>query len=257
MKIINYKKLLSDLEANIQEFNSKKPFRYIAIDDFLNEEFAEAILDAFPSVDEKWRDARGHYTQNKWALPNVKDKIAKEYWTEAGSKEFLDYLSKLTSIPNLIFDPTLQGAGYHQTTNEGFLNVHIDFNKLESDNTLDRRCNAIVYLNKNWLEEKGGWLEIWDMEKNKRLENICPAFNRCVIFETNEVSWHGHPKPLKVNPNESRKSLATYFYTKGRDDIPFIDSHNTLYKNTESLPGFFKTFKNGIKHFLRKIKITK
>jgi Rps23 Pro-64 3,4-dihydroxylase Tpa1-like proline 4-hydroxylase len=254
MNIINKEKLLNNLDSNENKFNSKKPFRYIILDNFLNIDFAENILVEFPIIDKKWKDSRGHNTQNKWALPIVDNGIASEFMAEISSKEFLDYLSKLTSIPNLIFDSNLSGAGYHQSTNGGFLNVHVDFNKLENGNTLlDRRLNLIVYFNKNWTPEKGGYLELWDMKKYKMIENISPTFNRCAIFETNEISFHGHPKPLKINPNESRKSLSIYYYTKGRDDIIFTKPHNTIYTNTESLPGLFKTFKNGIKHFLRKI----
>ena len=50
MKIINYKNLLANLEDDILEFNSKKPFKYILIDGFLHEKFAETILEEFPSI---------------------------------------------------------------------------------------------------------------------------------------------------------------------------------------------------------------
>jgi len=254
MKIIDYKKLLSNLEIDKKKYNDSKPFKYIILDNFLNIDFAEGILDEFPVINEEWKDARGHNTQNKWALPIIQDKIASEFMIEAKSEEFLNYLAKITLIPNLIFDSGLSGAGYHQSTNGGFLNVHVDFNKLTNTSaTLDRRLNLIVYFNKKWSSEKGGFLELWDMQKNNRIENISPIFNRCVIFETNEISFHGHPKPLKVDSNESRKSLSIYYYTKGRNDISSSKSHNTIYINTESFQGFFKTFKNGIKHFFRKI----
>lgn len=263
MKAINYKKLLLNLETNKSEFNSKKkPFKYIILDDFLNLDYAKNILDEFPLINSKWKDARGHNSQNKWTLPIVKDKIASGFMNETKSSDFLDYLSKITSIPDLIFDSTHCGAGYHQLTTGGFLNVHVDFNKLNTDNTvaklndnikLDRRLNLIVYFNENWKSEKGGYLELWDMAKNNRIENISPIFNRCVIFETNEVSFHGNPKPLKLNQNETRKSLSIYYYTKGRNDINHIDPHNTIYINTGSILGFFKTFNNGVKHFFRNI----
>jgi Rps23 Pro-64 3,4-dihydroxylase Tpa1-like proline 4-hydroxylase len=254
LNIINQKKLLEKLESHRVEFNSKKPFRYITIENFINSDYAEKILAEFPLITDKWKDARGHNTQNKWALPIIKDKIASDFMKEAKSNEFLNYLSKLTSIPDLIFDSDLSGAGYHQSTDGGFLNVHVDFNKLETGNSiLDRRLNLIVYFNKNWVQDNGGFLELWDMDKKLLIENISPSFNRCVIFETNEISFHGHPKPLKIGLDETRKSLSIYYYTKGRDDIERIDSHNTIYTNTESILGFLKTFNNGIKHFYRKI----
>ena len=132
MHIIDYKKLLTNLEKNKNLYQHKKPFKYIVLDNFLNLDFAEGILDEFPLINKEWKDSRGHNTQNKWALPIIQDKIASNFMTEVKSKEFLNYLEKITLIPDLIFDPDLSGAGYHQSTNGGFLNVHIDFNKLNS-----------------------------------------------------------------------------------------------------------------------------
>ena len=62
-------------------------------------------LNDFPLIDHKWIDARGHHTQNKWSLPIVKDRIAGDFIVEVNSKEFLNYLSKLTSIPDIAPPP--------------------------------------------------------------------------------------------------------------------------------------------------------
>ncbi|MBT4764592.1 hypothetical protein HOO14_06320 [bacterium] len=94
----------------------------------------------------------------------------------------------------------------------------------------------------------------WDMENNIMIENICPEFNRCVIFETNEVSYYGHPKPVKADKNQSRKSLSAYYYTKGREDIPYIDTHNTMYRNTESITGVVRILGSGVKNLIKKVK---
>ena len=253
MKIINHEQLLINLDADKIEFNSKKHFRYIVLENFLNLNYAERILQEYPKINNEWKDGRSHHTQNKWTLPLIKNGVANELMAELSSKEFLVYLSELTLVPNIITDSDFAGAGYHQSTNGGFLNVHVDFNKLNSSNLiLDRRLNLLVYFNKNWSSDKGGYLELWDMEKKLKIENISPSFNRCVIFETNEISFHGHPKPLKLNLNETRKSISVYYYTNGRDDIEAADSHNTIYTNTESVLGLFKSFNNGIKHFFRK-----
>ena len=45
MKIINHEQLLINLDADIIEFNSKKPFRYIVLENFLNLNYAEKILE--------------------------------------------------------------------------------------------------------------------------------------------------------------------------------------------------------------------
>jgi hypothetical protein len=52
----------------------------------------------------------------------------------------------------------------------------------------------IVYLNEDWTEADGGALELWD-DGGKAAE-ILPTFNRTLVFETSDRSFHGHPTPL-------------------------------------------------------------
>lgn len=249
MQVINFDKLLLEKAKNRKEYSNKIPFRYIIIEDFLYEKEAEKILAEFPTRDSNWVDAQGLHTNKKWTQPCVSGSVADTFYQEVNSPQFLQYLSDITGINQLLEDKDLSGAGYHQTYNGGFLNVHIDFNKY---NDLDRRLNLLVYLNKNWQDDYGGHLELWNMEKKDRIENIAPSFNRCVIFETNEISYHGHPVPLKL-PEGSRKSLSVYYYTKGRDDIAAVDYHNTVYVNTNGTKGAVRIFANGIVHAIRKM----
>ena len=81
---------------------------------------------------------------------------------------------------------------------------------------MDRRVNLLLYLNKNWLDSYGGCLELWDKEMTKCVKKIKPEFNTMVIFNTNDFSNHGHPDPLNCPINLSRKSIATYYFSKGR-----------------------------------------
>jgi hypothetical protein len=127
-------------------------------------------------------------------------------------------LEELTQIEEpLLADPSLFGAGLHQSMNGAFLNVHVDYN-IHPETKFHRRLNVLVYMNPNWKEEYEGHIELWDLtgKERKQLGRFSPDFNRCVIFETNEISFHGHPKKLNTPEGVSRKSLATYYYTKNR-----------------------------------------
>lgn len=55
-------------------------------------------------------------------------------------------------------------------------------------------------MNKDWEDSYEGHLELWDLtgEQKNLLGRFAPTLNRCVIFETNGISFHGHPKPLRV-----------------------------------------------------------
>ncbi len=82
----------------------------------------------------------------------------------------------------------------------------------------------LVYLNEDWTEEDGGFLELWD--EGKCVEKILPIFNRMVVFETSSTSFHGHPVPLP-GPR-SRQSVAAYFFSpqKSKD---YIEDHSTVW----------------------------
>lgn len=136
---------------------------------------------------------------------------------EASSPKFLRWLSSLTGIPHLIPDPYLHGGGIHSIKSGGFLGIHTDFNHHEE---LDcwRRLNLLVYLNE-WNDEWGGALELW--KDGKRAKTIFPHRNTMAIFTTDDDSFHGHPHPLRCPHNESRDSVALYYYTAKAPDSGF------------------------------------
>jgi len=97
---------------------------------------------------------------------------------------------------------------------------------------------------------------LWNMsdDSNQMLGKYSPSFNRCVIFETNEISYHGHPKPLRTPDDVNRKSIATYYYTKTRPQHEIAEPHNTISVNTEGVSGQLKRISSGVKAFFERIK---
>src|SRR5262249_14612242 len=96
-----------------------------------------------------------------------------------------------------------------------------------------RRLNLIVYLNPEWEDSWGGNLQLqadpWNGDT--RGPTIAPLFNRAVVFETTERSWHGF-SPIHLPPEKktlSRKSFAIYLYTKERPAAETAVSHATVY----------------------------
>ena len=45
-------------------------------------------------------------------------------------------------------------------------------------------------------------------------KQILPVFNRCVIFNTDEDSYHGLPDPIQCPEGMTRKSIALYYFTE-------------------------------------------
>jgi len=131
------------------------------------------------------------------------------------SEPFLQFLEGMTGIEGLIPDPYFEGAGYHETSAGGKLGIHADF-RLHKRLHLARRLNLLIYLNKDWKPEYGGALELWDPNMSHCVKSVLPTFGRCVVFSTDEKSFHGHPDPLTCPDDVKRRSVALYYYTASR-----------------------------------------
>ena len=255
MEFIDFESLEQNIEKLKAEWNNAKPFHRIVFDNFFTEEAAEKILTAYPEVEQgHWENKTYINQKNKFVKTTFDDNATlQQAFDEVNSDKLLKIVEKITGIKNILGDGELFGGGLHQSINGAFLDVHLDFN-LHPKTKQHRRMNIIIYMNKNWKEDYGGFLELWDMDKKEQIGNINPAFNRCVIFETNKVSFHGHPKPIKTPKGISRKSLAAYFYTNDRPEEEIELDRNTLYVNTEGVNGTVKNIKSGVKAFFERIK---
>lgn len=256
MSFIDYNNL--DLEELKKQWcDNKKPFSYLIHDGFFKKERAAEILDAYPKIDKShWQGTTYINQKNKFTLTKfgTKHPVLQSVFDELNDEKFLMVMSQITGIKSLLGDEELFGGGLHQSIKGAFLDVHVDFN-IHSKTKYHRRMNAIIYLNQDWKEAYNGNLELWDMKSKKMIENIAPAFNRLVVFETNEVSFHGHPKPLNTPDNVSRKSLAVYYYTKDRDIKEVAEDHNTIFFNTEGFSGILKNIRSGIRAGIERIKV--
>jgi Rps23 Pro-64 3,4-dihydroxylase Tpa1-like proline 4-hydroxylase len=159
--------------------------------------------------------------------------VIRDVLRELNSQRMIAWLETLTGIPGLLPDPLLFGGGMFAIERGGFLKVHVDFN-MHPHNGLDRRINLLLYLNEDWQEEYGGQLELWRKDAPKPDVSILPLANRCAIFSTNEISYHGHPTPLNCPEGRSRNCLSLYYYTRGRPKEEQAPAHNTIYIDTPS-----------------------
>ena len=69
-------------------------------------------------------------------------------------------------------------------------------------------------MNKEWNDDWGGGLGLWsgtEIEPKKCEKVVSPKFNRAILFDTTQNSWHGLPDEIICPKEESRKSLAIYY----------------------------------------------
>lgn len=225
--LLNYAKLNNFARANSENYVTADPYPHIVIDDFLGMDVVDQILAKFPAPDAnvKWREisaknAGGEKAQyKKQGLPREFEMpaIIRQLIWELNSGTFIRMLEHLTGIKNLLPDPLLRGGGIHQVLPGGVLGVHADFTR-HTDYNLDRRVNVLVYLNKDWQDEYEGHLELWDRKVTHCVKRIRPTAARCVIFNTDADSFHGHPRELQCPEDVTRKSIALYYYSVGRPD---------------------------------------
>ena len=210
-------------------YRAAEPFPYVVIDDFLPVEVLRRVADNFPKLGEiDWHEFTNP-RQKKFASEDETQIEDNARWLlyQLNSATFMRFLETLTGIEGLIPDPYFTGGGLHQIERGGFLKIHADFN-LHPKFKLERRLNLLLYLNENWEEEYGGHLELWDKEMAHCIHRILPIFNRCVIFNTTDIAYHGHPEPLTCPQGMTRKSLALYYYSNGRPVEEASPEHGTL-----------------------------
>jgi Rps23 Pro-64 3,4-dihydroxylase Tpa1-like proline 4-hydroxylase len=206
-----------------EKYIHNNPFNHLVIDNFFDIDIARKLSQEFPDLNsECWRQYDNQIENKK--LLNHWDKFPNSTYrtlTYLNSKEFISKISKLTEISPLYPDIGLNGGGWHMHGSGGKLNVHKDY-VIHPKLGLMRILNLIIYLTKDWDLDWGGGLGLWSHDDLKNLpkelvKNVDFCFNRAILFNTSQNSWHGLPDPITCPQTVQRKSIAVYYLT---DPIP-------------------------------------
>jgi hypothetical protein len=221
--------------ASAEVYQSADPFPHVVLDEFFDPTMLGTVLGEFPAPGHpSWRSFNNQYEVKLFASAEAAfGPLTRLFLYHLNSLTFLEFLSQITGIVDLIPDPQFSGGGMHQIVRGGKLGIHADFN-YHKHYRLDRRLNALIYLNKDWRAEYGGDLELWDREMKVCKAKVLPVFNRMVVFGTTDYTFHGHPEPLQCPENMTRKSLALYYYTNGRPKSEIAgDKHSTMFQERQ------------------------
>jgi hypothetical protein len=222
-----------DREALRRQYVDASPFPFVKIENFLDPGFAREVAAAYPTFENAIGLGKTFTTVNERKKIQITDaklfpEPVKRLNEALASPEFLSDLSYVTGIPDLLADEQLVGGGIHVTGPGGRLDVHVDFNLIEN-RKLHRRLNLLIYLNPVWEEQWGGHIELWDKDVKTCCRSFVPALNRCVIFETSEISFHG-VTPISPAAPFPRLSFATYYYTREAPQNWKGVPHSTIFK---------------------------
>jgi Rps23 Pro-64 3,4-dihydroxylase Tpa1-like proline 4-hydroxylase len=196
----------------------KDPIDHIVIDDFYPEELVKILSSEFEDYESDYwhiysNSIEEKRTCNQW---NLFKSNTYSYFSDILSKEIADVLSEKFAI-NLEADYGLHGGGQHIHSFNGNLNPHLDYS-IHPKIKLQRRINAIFYLTDDFKEEDGGHFGLWGNESPEKpgalIKEYSPIFNRIVIFNTSQNSWHGLSRLYSPQSNKYRKSLASYYVSE-------------------------------------------
>lgn len=199
-----------DVKVLQSQFQKAEPYSHIILDNFFSHEYAESMFLTFPPLDDKWI-SYWNPIEKKYALNKFdKSPVYTELFEFLQSVEFVNLMQKITGITNLENDPHLHGAGVHFHPKGGKLDMHLDYS-VHPITKKERRVNLIIYMNKDWDTSYGGDLQLWDKDFTGPKQRIYPVFNRAVLFQTNDISYHGMPQMINCELGNGRKSIAIYY----------------------------------------------
>jgi hypothetical protein len=205
-------------------FGEAKPFKHIVFENLFSDVLLDEILKEFDQRRPVDLLKHNNGLEKKIGTrPNaLLGPASQAYFNAIHSGLFVAFLTEITGIKGLLPDPQLLNGGLHEVPHGGAFVAHVDFKK-HSVTQLDNRLVLLTYVNRGWEDSYGGELELYDGETKKCVKTITPVFGRSVLLYHSPLSWHGHSVPVNAPDRRSRKSLAAYYYSNGRDDVAASD----------------------------------
>lgn len=198
-------------------FHSARPFPLIVLDNFFPNHIVEQLTEEIARTPETQKSNDYIFAKNKYETPQFEHlgPYAQAVKTFLLGKDFATAISSMVGRP-LFVDPDFVGGGIHRGGKKSFLDMHTDFNLHPRNRHWIRELNILLYLNKAWLPEYGGALELRHGTSGET-RSIEPLVNRMVIMLTKDFTFHGY-RQTHFPPNTFRTSVAAYAYSVAKSD---------------------------------------
>jgi Rps23 Pro-64 3,4-dihydroxylase Tpa1-like proline 4-hydroxylase len=206
---------LPNADAATAAYRGALPFPHLVIDNFFDAEILERIsqevIGEKVNFNKVFTDA---FQRNKTistgdAVPPLINVIASKF----AASGMLRYLEQITGLSRLIPDPHYNAdyGYYHIVGAGGVLGSHVDHSR---HNTLHvpHVLNLVVYLSKDWNEQDGGALCLYDESGKQVIKRVQCRYNRAIIFACTPTAYHG-VDPIPESANRRRHSLYFAYYT--------------------------------------------
>ncbi len=206
-------------------FDASGPIRYLVVDDLLPEDLARAVHASFPSSDKMLRHVSLRESKSIAVQMNRYERLAEEILYAFQQPEIVDLVGQMTGLRALLPDANLYAGGLSSMRQGDYLNPHID-NSHDKDRQRWRVLNLLYYVTPEWPQDGGGSLELWPAGLSQPQIEVPARFNRLVIMETHQASWHS---VSPVQHDGVRTCVSNYFFS----DYPARDSdefHVTFFR---------------------------
>ena len=110
---------------------SAVPYPHIVLDNFFDPHLIDQVLSEFPKPGAiRWQQFdNAREIKLASAAESSFGPVTRLFLYHLNSITFLQFLSDVTGIPNLISDPRFDGGGLHHIVRGGKLGIHADFNR--------------------------------------------------------------------------------------------------------------------------------
>ena len=201
-------RLRDEKDALRAQWNAAKPVRHFFLDDLLPDEEVSEVYRRRPAREQL--TLKRSLRESKWVGVAIDqyDPTIGAHLLAFQEPEVIAAVAEITGIRAMEADASLYASGISVMEKADFLNPHLD-NSHDGDQQMYRVVNLLFYVSPDWKLANGGNLELWTDALDVPVA-IESRFNRLVVMETNDRSWHS-VQPVTVDA--TRVCLSNYYFS--------------------------------------------
>jgi Rps23 Pro-64 3,4-dihydroxylase Tpa1-like proline 4-hydroxylase len=186
-----------------------KVAHHFTLDNLLPIEIAERIYTNFPKPSQMRLLNSPGELKFKYSYVKNESTLLQDIHFAIQDPRVIAVIEEITEIKNQVPDKS-RIAGAVSTLLKGhYINPHLD-NSHDIEKKLYQTVNLLYYVSPHWKLENGGNYELWDESITNRM--IVPSlFNRLLVMETNQTSWHS---VNRVVCNAPRCCVFNYYFSE-------------------------------------------
>lgn len=232
------------------EFRQPGRIPSFILEDALPGECARAIHQAFPPAERLvLKRTLGQLKYVGYQM-DAYDPLLTEAIYAFQDRRIVQVIGAITGLTDLLPDDKLYAGGISLMTQGQYLNPHLD-NSHDLQRNNYRVLNLLYYVTPDWRDESGGHLELWDHGPGKPQRTIHSRFNRLVVMQTDERSWHSVNKVV----GDGRRCCVSNYYFSPRPAGRDTSYHVTSFRGwpEQKLADLAMRLDNGVRLAVRKI----